>query len=121
MNNVILAAACVLLTAGFVFAQDEEPGKSEVMVWGGFAPAVRTFDAGGRTWDAQLGIGAVRYSRRFNNSDWVNLKYTLDASLVVMNYPDKIVNGTTVTPVRETRFGIGLAPIGLLEAQRSTP
>ena len=80
MNNVILAAACVLLTAGFVFAQDEEPGKSEVMVWGGFAPAVRTFDAGGRTWDAQLGIGAVRYSRRFNNSDWVNLKYTRDAS-----------------------------------------
>jgi opacity protein-like surface antigen len=113
MNKLIVAAVCVLLSAVCVFAQDEEPGKSELMVLGGFAPAVRTFDTGGRTWDARLGIGAVRYSRRFNNSDWVNLKYTLDASFVVMNYPDKIVNGATVTPVRETRYGFGLAPIGL--------
>jgi opacity protein-like surface antigen len=113
MKHLILAAVCVLLTAGFVFAQDEEPGKNELTVWGGFAPAVRTFAINGRTWDATLGIGAIRYSRRFNNTDWLNLKYTLDASFLVMNYPDKVVSGTTVTPTRETRAAIGIAPIGL--------
>ena len=113
MKHLILAAVCVLLTAGFVFAQNEEPGKNELTVWGGFAPAVRTFDINGRTWDATLGIGAIRYSRRFNNTDWLNLKYTLDASFLVMNYPDKVVSGTTVTPTRETRAAIGIAPIGL--------
>jgi hypothetical protein len=101
------------LIAFAVSAQDEEPGKSELMVWGGYAPAVRTFDTGGRTWDGKMGIGALRYSRRFNNSDWVNLKYTLDASIVVLNYPDRVVTGTTITPVRETKYAIGLAPIGL--------
>ena len=113
MKHLILAAVCVLLVTGFVFAQTEEPGKNELTVWGGFAPAVRTFAIGGRTWDAKLGIGAIRYSRRFNNSDWINLKYTLDASVQVLNYPDKVVTGTTVTPTRETRVAIGLAPIGL--------
>ena len=113
MKHFILAAVCVLLTAGFVFAQNEEPGKNELSVWGGFAPAVRTFDIGGRTWDATLGIGSVRYSRRFNNAKWLNLKYTLDAGVLVMNYPDKVVNGTTVTPTRETRAAIAFAPIGL--------
>lgn len=108
-----MAAVLTALAGLMVSAQDEEPGKNELMVWGGFAPAVRTFAIGGRTWDGKLGIGALRYSHRWNNSDWVNLKYTLDASVVVMNYPDKVVSGTTVTPVRETRVGIGLAPIGL--------
>ena len=96
-----------------VFAQDEEPGKDELMIWGGYAPAVRTFGVGGRTWDASLGIGAVRYSHRWNNSKWLNLKYTLDVSAVVMNYPDKVVSGTTITPTRETKFAFGVAPIGL--------
>ncbi|PYT01419.1 MAG: hypothetical protein DMF63_00795 [Acidobacteria bacterium] len=113
MKKILGSAFWLMLLAFCVSAQHEEPGKSELMVWGGYAPAVRTFAIGGRTWDAQLGIGALRYSRRFNNSDWINLKYTLDASLLVMNYPDKVVSGTTVTPTRETRVGIGLAPIGL--------
>jgi len=113
MKRLVASAVWLMLAAFVVSAQDEEPGKNELTVWGGFAPAVRTFDTGGRTWDATLGIGALRYSRRWNTSDWVNLKYTLDASVVVMNYPDKIVTGTTVTPVRETRYGFGLAPIGL--------
>jgi len=113
MKNLFAAAACVVLTTMFVPAQDEEPGKNELMVWGGYAPAVRTFDTTGRTWDGKLGIAALRYSRRFNNSGWVNLKYTLDASVVVLNYPDKIVTGTTVTPVRETKYAVGIAPIGL--------
>ena len=114
MKKLIVSAVWLMLAALMVSAQDdEEPGKNELMIWGGFAPAVRTFDIGGRTWDGKLGIAALRYSRRFDNSDWVNLKYTLDMSGVVMNYPDKIVTGTTVTPKRETRFGVGLAPIGL--------
>ena len=113
MKKIFVSAVWLMLLGLSISAQEEEPGKNELMVWGGYAPAVRTFAIGGRTWDAQLGIGAVRYSHRFNNSNWVNLKYTLDASLLVMNYPDKVVSGTTVTPTRETRVGIGLAPIGL--------
>ena len=113
MKKILVSAVWLMLLAFSISAQDEEPGKNELMVWGGYAPAVRTFAIGGRTWDAQLGIGALRYSHRFNNSDWVNLKYTLDASVQVMNYPDKIVSGTTITPTRETRVGIGLVPIGL--------
>jgi opacity protein-like surface antigen len=113
MKRIAVAAVWVMLVVLAVSAQDEEPGKNELTVWGGYAPAVRTFAIGGRTWDASLGIGALRYSRRFNNSDWLNLKYTLDASLVVVNYPDKIVTGTTVTPTRETKYAIGVAPIGL--------
>src|SRR5687767_7679003 len=111
MNKLIAAFASVMFAAAFVSAQDVESGKNELTVWGGYAPAVRTFDLDGRTWDGKLGIGALRYSRRFNNSDWVNLKYTLDASVVVMNYPDKIVTPTSVTRVRETRYGFGVAPI----------
>ena len=113
MKRFVVSAVWMMLIALTVSAQNEEPGKNELMVWGGYAPAVRTFAIGGRTWDASLGIGAVRYSHRWNNSDWVNLKYTLDASVVVVNYPDKIVTGTTVTPTRETKVGIGVAPIGL--------
>src|SRR5688572_24059312 len=53
----ILATAMWLMLAAFTgFAQDEEPGKNELSVWGGFAPAVRTFDVDGRTWDGRLGI-----------------------------------------------------------------
>jgi len=113
MKKIFVSAVWLMLLGFSISAQEAEPGKNELMVWGGYAPAVRTFAIGGRTWDAQLGIGALRYSHRFNNSDWVNLKYTLDASVLVMNYPDKIVSGTTITPTRETRLGIGLAPIGL--------
>jgi hypothetical protein len=113
MKKIFVSAVWLMLLGVAVFAQDEEPGKDELMVWGGYAPAVRTFGVGGRTWDASLGIGAVRYSHRWNNSKWLNLKYTLDASVVVMNYPDKVVTGTTVTPTRETKYAFGVAPIGL--------
>ena len=113
MKKFAVAVVWVVVVVCSVSAQNEEPGKNELTVWGGYAPAVRTFAIGGRTWDASLGIGALRYSRRFNNSDWLNLKYTLDASVVVVNYPDKIVSGTTVTPTRETKYAVGVAPIGL--------
>ena len=113
MKKFAVAVVWVVVVVCSVSAQNEEPGKNELTVWGGYAPAVRTFAIGGRTWEASLGIGALRYSRRFNNSDWLNLKYTLDASVVVVNYPDKIVSGTTVTPTRETKYAVGVAPIGL--------
>ena len=114
MRRIIASAVWLILASAIIVsAQDEEPGKNELMVWGGFAPAVRTFAPGGRTWDGKLGIGALRYSHRWNNSDWVNLKYTLDASLIVLNYPDREFTGTTVTPMRETHVAVGLAPIGL--------
>jgi hypothetical protein len=113
MKNLIAAVVCMMFATVFIFGQDTEPGKNELMVWGGYAPAVRTFAVGGRTWDASLGIGAVRYSHRWNNSDWLNLKYTLDVSAVVLNYPDKVVSPTgVVTPTRETHYAVGLAPIG---------
>lgn len=114
MKRILGSAIWLVLTAFTGFAQDEEPGKNELSVWGGFAPAVRTFDVDGRTWDGRLGIAAIRYSRRWDTNDWVNLKYTLDASVVALNYPDKVVSPTgVVTRTRETRFGIGFAPIGL--------
>ena len=113
MKKILASAVWLMLASVMISAQDEEPGKNELTVWGGFAPAVRTFDLDGRTWDGKLGIGALRYSRRFNNSDWINLKYTADASVVVMNYPDKEFVGPLVTRKRETKVGFGFAPIGL--------
>ena len=72
------------MVLAFVFSaaaqSSDEPGKNELTVWGGFAPAVRTFKPeGGRTWDAKLGIAALRYSPRWNTASWVNIKYTMDA------------------------------------------
>jgi hypothetical protein len=102
-----------------VRAQTDEPGKNELMVWGGFAPAVRTFDEGGRTWDAQYGMAALRYSRRWNTSNWVNIKYTVDAiPVAVLHYPDTVVtptgpNTVRVDRVKETRYAFGGSPFGL--------
>lgn len=113
MRKLVTSAALLLLFTLCAFAQDEEPGKNELTVWGGYAPVVGTADAtGGRSWDGRLGIGALRYSRRWNTADWINIKYTADVKFVAMNYPDKIVSGTTVTPVRETRYALGAAPVG---------
>ncbi len=113
MKTIAVSALWLMLVSFAVSAQDDATGKNEVSVWGGFSPAIRTFDTAGRTWDATLGIGAIRYSRRFNSRSWIDFKYTLDGSVVIMNYPDKVVTGTVVTPTRETPVGIGVAPIGL--------
>ncbi len=119
--KVLTALAFLLaISAVSLRAQDaDEPGKSELMVWGGYAPAVRTFDVGGRTWDAQYGMAALRYSRRFNNSDWLNIKYTVDAiPVAVLNYPDTVLTQTgpntfRADRVRETRYAFGASPFGL--------
>jgi hypothetical protein len=109
-----------VVVLAFVFSAlgqsvDEEPGKNELQVWSGFAPAVRTFrPTGGRTWDARLGIGALRYSHRWNTSDWVNIKYTMDAvPVLVLNYPDIRRTSTGNVLTKETRYAFGGSPIGL--------
>lgn len=98
-------------------AQDEELGKNEFTVWGGFSPDSNIFI--GKTPDARVGIIALRYSRRFNNNDAVNLKYTADfVPFAVLNYPDVEVLQTgastfRVNDVRPTRHAFGVAPLGL--------
>lgn len=119
----ILTALAIMLacSAIAVRAQTDEPAKNELMIWGGYAPAVRTFDVGGRTWEGQYGMAALRYSRRFNNSSWLNIKYTVDAiPVAVLHYPDivrtpSLVGGTPAPPVRvkETRYAFGASPFGL--------
>ncbi len=101
-----------------ICAQNEETGKNEFAVWGGFSPDSNTFiKAFGRTPDARFGIVAFRYSRRFNNSDAINLKYTADVvPAAFLNYPDvEVLN--TVPPsarsFRPTRYAFGVAPLGL--------
>ncbi len=101
-----------------VWPQTDEVGKNEFSVWGGFSPDSNTFiRAFGRTPDARFGIVALRYARRFNNSDSFNLKYTADlVPAAFMNYHDaEIVS--TVPPalrlVRPTRYAFGAAPLGL--------
>lgn len=121
LNVLAFAAALLLPVAGL--AQSDE--KNEFSVWGGFAPAVRVFEpTGGRSWDSTFGIAALRYARRFNNSDWVNLKYTVDAvPLAILRYPDRVNTPTLVGPggpvlapvvrTRETRYAFGVSPVGL--------
>lgn len=126
MRKLIAACLSLAFLASAVLGQDDdEPGKNELTVWGGFAPVVRTFDpVDGRTWDAQYGIAALRYSRRFNNSNWLNIKYTVDAiPVAVLRYPDIVrlpilVGPGTPSPVtfireKETRYAFGASPFGL--------
>ena len=105
----------MILTAANICAQSGEPGKNEFSVWGGFSPD-STVSLIGRTPDTRFGIVALRYSRRFNNSDSVNLKYTADIiPAASLNYPDfEIVrNPLSVQPVRPTKYAFGAAPLGL--------
>ncbi len=123
MKKIILAGFFTIFFCLTVFAQDDtETGKNEFMFWGGFSPDSSTvFRGTGRTPDARFGIVAFRYSRRFNNNDKVNLKYTVDAvPLAVLNYPDVripslVIGGSPiqVQRVRETRRAFGIAPLGL--------
>lgn len=124
--KVLIAAAVLLLTmsAISVRGQSVEQGKDELSVWGGFAPAVRTFGPDGRTWDGKYGMIAVRYAHRWNNASWLNIKYTVDAvPAAILNYPDKRGIPTLVGPgipagprferTRETRYAFGASPFGL--------
>ena len=121
MKTFILSALLLVLFATAVAAQDDyETGKNEFSVWGGFSPDSSTvFKGTGRTKDARFGIVAVRYARRFNNNDTVNLKYTADfVPAAFLNYPDIEITLPTPTSVqindvRPTRYAFGAAPLGL--------
>lgn len=118
MKELFFAAFCLVILVSSVCAQTEETGKNEFTVWGGFSPDSNTFiKAFGRTPDARFGIVAFRYSRRFNNGDSVNLKYTADVvPAAFLNYPDFDVTGTNpviIQTIRPTRYAFGVAPLGL--------
>lgn len=106
----------VLLLGVTAFAQDNELGKNEFSVWGGFSPDSNTFIKGtGRTPDARFGIVAFRYARRFNFSDTFNVKYTADVVPVAfLNYPDieLTVGPPFIVPTRPTHHAFGVAPLG---------
>lgn len=113
----------VIFLALFVSAaaQDDELGKNQFTVWGGYSPDSNTFvKAVGRTENARYGIVALRYSRRFNNNDTFNLKYTADlVPAAILSYPDLEIVGSPTSlpvnrrPVRPTRYAFGLSPLGL--------
>lgn len=121
MKKHLLLTLLLLLFALPAFAQDEELGKNEFTVWGGFSPDSTTVIKGtGRTPDARFGIVAFRYARRFNFSDKVNVKYTADVvPASFLNYPDIEINALTcplclpsISSARPTRFAYGAAPLG---------
>lgn len=120
MKKYLLAILLLSLLAIPAFAQDEELGKNEFSVWGGYSPDSNTFLPTGRIFDARLGIVAFRYARRFNFSDSVNVKYTADVvPAAFLNYPDLIVGGPTcptclptISSERPTHYGFGVAPLG---------
>jgi opacity protein-like surface antigen len=118
MKKTLLSAAFALMFFAYAAAQPSETGKNEFTVWGGFSPDSNTWlPAFGRTPDVRFGMVAFRYSRRFNNNDTVNLKYTADAvPAAFLNYPDfEIEPGTppSIRVVRATRYAFGAAPLGL--------
>lgn len=121
MKKYLLAILLLTLLAVPAFAQDEELGKNEFSVWGGYSPDSNTFIPGtGRVENARFGIVAFRYARRFNFSDKVNVKYTADVvPAAFLDYPDVSLTGPTcptclpiLTPDRPTRYGFGVAPLG---------
>lgn len=116
MKKYFLAILLLPLLAIPAFAQDEELGKNEYSVWGGFSPDSNTFIKGtGRTPDARFGIVAFRYARRFNFSDSVNVKYTADVvPAAFLNYPDieLTVGPPFIVPTRPMRYAFGVAPLG---------
>lgn len=118
MKRHLMIALLLTLFSLSGAAQDEEAlGKNEFTVWGGFSPDSTVLI--GKTPDARFGIAAFRYSRRFNNNDAVNLKYTADfVPFAALNYPDFEVLRTDagtfrVNRVRPTRTAFGIAPLGI--------
>ncbi len=118
--KIILSGLIALFFAVAVAAQMGEAGKNELSVWGGFSPDSSTIITGtGRTEDARFGLVAVRYARRFNNSDKVNLKYTLDiVPAAFLSNPDfrfvqTSANTFRIDEFRRTSYAFGIIPVGL--------
>src|SRR5262245_8817563 len=105
MKAIRIGILLLVLIPLSVQAQNE---KHEFMVWGGFSPDSNVLF--GQTHDARFGIIALRYSRRFNTSDKVNLKYTADfVPAAFLSFPDLFSFPT----VRKTAYAFGVAPLGL--------
>lgn len=118
LSRFIKCALLLAISAAAVSAQTEETGKNELSIWGGISPDSSTVIKGtGRTEDARLGIAGLRYARRFNNNDTVNLKYTADvvpmAILSVPEFPLTPAGAVPLTDDRRTVYGFGIAPVGL--------
>jgi opacity protein-like surface antigen len=109
--KLLIASAVLLVWSAFACAQSVEIPKNELMVWGGFSPDSSTaIKAFGRTPDARFGIVSLRYSRRFNNSDRINLKYIADVTpLAVLDFHVPFSS----PPDRTTAVGFGAAPLGI--------
>jgi len=103
----------VFVLLGFIHlhGQTAGSGKNEFSVWGGFSPDSSTeIKALGRTPDVRFGLVSIRYSRRFNNNDAVNLKYTADITPAAFaNYPDAL----SLNSKRRSAYGFGVSPLGL--------
>jgi hypothetical protein len=118
MKKLTLIAAYLSILVSFSIAQTEETGKNELTVWGGISPDSNTFVPGlGGTRDARFGMIAFQYSRRFNNNDTVNLKYTADfVPAAFLNYRDVEILPTMPPSAgisRQTRYAWGVTPLGL--------
>lgn len=120
-NNLFVKAALCLLF-GFILtfgaaAQTEQTEKNEFGIWGGVSPDSSTVFGIGRTADVRYGTIGLRYARRFNNGDTVNLKYTIDAiPAAILNYPDIELVSVPVVQFerrRRTVYGFGAAPLGI--------
>lgn len=109
----------ILMIIVGVSAQTEGEAKNEFGVWAGASPASSTVFGIGRTPDARYGTIGLRYARRFNNNDAINLKYTVDAiPAAVINYPDfefvqTGANAFRIERDRRTAYAFGVAPLGL--------
>lgn len=114
VSAAIILSAYLSLTAA---AQADEAGKNELSVWSGGSPDSTT-SLIGATADARFGILAVRYARRFNNNDAVNLRYTADfVPAAMLSYPffQAVQTGNTfrIDTVRRRAYAYGIAPLGL--------
>jgi hypothetical protein len=115
LGRIVSLAAIIVFSVFAAAAQTAEDGKNEVSVWGGYSSDSTTIIRGtGRTEDARFGIFAVRYARRFNNNNAVNLKYTADfIPAAVLNYKNEDPAFSPPVDERRTSYGFGVAPLGL--------
>ncbi len=117
MKRILFFAFSLAVFVSAAAGQTEETGKNELTVWGGFSPDSNTFiKAIGRTENARFGIFAIRYSRRFNNNNFINLKYTADiVPAAILRYPDFDIPASApgAREIKETRYAFGASPLGL--------
>ncbi|MBX7173494.1 MAG: acyloxyacyl hydrolase [Pyrinomonadaceae bacterium] len=108
-KTILLILLLKSLTVLTLAQGSAEVAKNEFTLWGGISPDSSTFIRGtGKTPDVHFGIIGFRYSRRFDNNNFFNLKYTSDViPFAVMNFPDIGLNK------RSTRKAYGVAPLGL--------